>query len=255
MSLEIFQVRALSDNYVYILRCSHSQSTAVIDPSETNPIVNFLNEKKWDLDQILLTHHHWDHVGGVRDLKEQFNARVTAPDYDRHRIDHVDRWVRQDDEVRLGNFAARVIYIPGHTLGHIAYYFPEQNALFCGDTLFSLGCGRLFEGSPEQMMNSLDTLKKMPPETRVFCAHEYTLNNAEFAIQVEPENNHLQQKLKEVKEKRKRNEGTIPSLLADELKCNPFLRSGSREIRENLRMEEDTDLEVFTRLRQMKDEF
>lgn len=255
MPLEIIQIRALSDNYNYLLRDAATGKTAAVDPSEAAPLLAELERRGWRLDAILNTHHHADHVGGNLGLQRHFGCSIYGYDPDMERIPNLTHPLQDGDRVMLGESCATVLFIPGHTLGHIAYYFPEDSALFCGDTLFSLGCGRLFEGSPEQMHASLGRLAALPPETRVYCAHEYTESNGRFALTLEPQNAALQRRMQQVRALRQRGEPTVPSTLAEELRTNPFLRPQSQEIRRTLGMENSENLAVFTEIRHRKDRF
>ena len=253
--LDILQIPVLNDNYIYMLHDSVSLETAVIDPALEQPVLDVLAEKGWQLSFILNTHHHWDHVGANLALKQQTGCQIIAAAADRERIPGIDVGVEQGDVFALGQHQAQVIATPGHTSGHVVYYFAEDQALFCGDTLFVMGCGRLFEGTPEQMYASLQTLKALPPSTRVYCTHEYTLANATFALSVEPDNIDLQQKLLAVKELRAANIATVPTTIAEEIATNPFF------IVENINMQKQLGLVgaaadvVFAALRQRKDNF
>lgn len=228
----VFQLKALDDNYVYVLRDEATELTAVIDPSVSAPVFSFLKEKKWRLDYILNTHHHWDHVGGNLELQKTYDCEVVGYEGDKARLPGVTQTLKDGEIFRLGKSEAKVIFIPGHTTGHIAYYFEKEKALFPGDTLFSLGCGRLFEGTYEQMFHSLSLLKKLPDDTKVYCAHEYTLTNARFLQEIEPSeaNNKNYATLKGKLE----NVGsTIPSTLEFEKRYNPYMRaSGVQAFRE-----------------------
>ena len=253
--MQVIPVPLLKDNYSYLLRDDATQRTAVIDPSEAPGVIAALEARGWSLDLVLNTHHHWDHVGGNGDLKERYGCQVIGPAYDRDRLQGLDRYLSDGDSLAFGNEVAQVIYVPGHTLGHIVFYFQNAKALFCGDTLFSLGCGRLFEGTPEMMWSSLSKLKALPPATRVFCGHEYTVANAAFATFVDPENLVLRQRVKEAEAQRAVGQPTIPSTMASEVACNPFLRAGDASIRQHLGLEAASDGEVFAELRRRKDNF
>jgi len=253
--LDIIQIPVLSDNYIYLLHDSESDKTAVVDPAEAAPVLRTLAEKNWGLDYIFNTHHHQDHVGGNLILKETTGCRVIASTYDQEQIPGIDQTVSEGDVLRLGDEAIDVISTPGHTLGHIVYLCRQQHALFCGDTLFSLGCGRLFEGTPEQMWHSLQKIRALPDDTKIYCAHEYTENNARFALSVDPNNAALKRYNETILRLRAQNKPTIPTTLAQEKACNPFLRPESTDIRQTLNMPESENVDVFARLRQMKDRF
>ncbi len=253
--LEIEIVPALNDNYIYLIHDPVANETAVVDPAQAEPVLELLANKSWTLNYILNTHHHWDHVDGNRELKDKTGCTVIGSVYDKARIPAIDRSVDENSKLSLGDHAIQVIETPGHTLGHVVYYFAEDKALFCGDTLFSLGCGRLFEGSAEQLWQSLQKLKKLPPDTRIYCAHEYTEVNALFAQKVERDNAELLHFKNKVRDLRAQNLPSLPSLLADELACNPFLREHSRSIQQYVCGENTSALEVFSALRRLKDSF
>ena len=239
MGLKVYQVPALQDNYIYILKTE--TQVAVVDPSEAAPVMEFLEKKKWSLHFIFNTHHHWDHTGGNKELKKLYSSKVFGFEKDRHRIPGIDRTLKDEEEFLFGVTKAKVIFIPGHTLGHIAFYFPEEKYLFCGDTLFAMGCGRLFEGTAEQMFESLRRLKELPRETLVFCGHEYTEANGNFALSVDINNPLLKKRMEKVRLLRRDNQSTVPFTLKEELDTNPFLRAKS--------------VEELARLRELKDHF
>lgn len=253
--LEILQLPVLADNYIYLLHEPISGKTAVVDPAVAEPVIAALNAQGWQLDYILNTHHHNDHVGANLQLKQLTNCKIIAAEADQHRIPGIDIAVNHNDKIQLGKQTIRVIATPGHTSGHIVFYCAESQALFCGDTLFSLGCGRLFEGSAEQMWQSLQRIKQLPSDTRIYCAHEYTLSNSKFALSVEPNNTDLNKRISEVKALRATNSSTLPSTLAQEIATNPFLRTNSISIRNTLNISENDEIRVFTELRKLKDTF
>ena len=255
MALEIIPVPALADNYVYLLREPESGLVAAVDPSEARPVLKTLDARGWRLTHILNTHHHWDHTGGNLELKEKTGAAVVGPKADEARIPGIDVALREGEPFEFGAERAQIFDIPGHTRGHIAFYFPASKALFCGDTLFSLGCGRLFEGTPEQMWHSLSKLKRLPPDTRVYCGHEYTANNARFALTLEPHNPALNARAAEVHVLRGEGRPTVPALLESEIAANPFLRADAPELRRALHMETADPVEVFAEVRRRKDAF
>ena len=253
--LDILQIPVLNDNYIYMLHDSVSLETAVIDPALEQPVLDVLAEKGWQLNFILNTHHHWDHVGANLALKQQTGCKIIAASSDRERIPGIDVGVGQGDVFYLGQHQAQVIETPGHTSGHVVYYFAGDQALFCGDTLFVMGCGRLFECTPGQMYASLQSLKALPPSTRVYCTHEYTLANAEFALSVEPDNSNLQQKFLAVAEFRATNKPTVPSTIAEEIATNPFFRVDSMSIQKELGLVGAAPNVVFAALRRRKDDY
>lgn len=253
--LEIHPVPCLRDNYAYLVFERGSGACAVVDPSEAVPVERALAASGLKLTHILNTHHHHDHIGGNLALKRATGAKIHAAEKDRARIPGLDHGLREGEVFRLGAHEARILEIPAHTSGHIAYWFTDARAVFTGDTLFLMGCGRLFEGTPEMMCASLAKLAGLPSETRVFCGHEYTLNNGRFALTVEPGNADLQARMKEAAELRATGRPTVPATLALEKKTNPFLRAHSPEIRRALGMGKSGDVEVFAELRRRKDVF
>lgn len=255
MPLEIVQIPALSDNYNYLLHDHESGKTAAVDPSEAAPTLHALQQRGWRLDMILNTHHHGDHVGGNRALQQQFDCEIYGYGPDAARIPGITHRLEEGDTVSVGAATAEVLFVPGHTLGHIAYHFAAEQALFCGDTLFSMGCGRLFEGTPTQMYSSLHRLAALPEGTRVYCAHEYTESNGRFALTLEPRNAALRQRMNTVQALRARGEPTVPSTMGEERATNPFLRSDAEEIRATLHMVDAEAVDVFAEIRRRKDVF
>ena len=248
-------IPCLIDNYSYVIIDEKNKKTCVIDPSEPKPIINFLRKNNLKLDFILNTHHHYDHVGGNTELKKKYSAKIIGFEEDFHRIPEIDIKLKDGEIWKKYNFEAKVIHIPGHTLGHICFYFYNDNNLFTGDTLFSLGCGRIFEGTYEQMFSSLEKIKKLPLKTKIYCGHEYTLQNSKFCIKYDSKNKSLISRINEINEKLKNNKPTIPSTLEDELKNNIFLRSNNKEIKTNLNIEGSSSLITFSKLRDLKDNF
>jgi len=253
--LEIVQIPVLNDNYVYLVRDRESRATAVVDPAVAGPVLEELEHRGWQLTHILNTHHHPDHVGGNLEIKSKTGCTIVGPRADRDRIPGIDVAVGDGDSFALGNAKARVFDVPGHTRGHIAYWFEQSDALFCGDTLFAMGCGRLFEGTPAQMWNSLQKFRSLPASTRVYCAHEYTLANGRFALSVEPDNEALRARMKQVEQLRAQDRPTVPSTLAEELATNPFLRPDSPDLQRTIGLPNNDLVEVFARTRALKDSF
>lgn len=253
LHIEILPV--LQDNYVYLVHDAASGATAAVDPAVPEPVLERLRAKRWRLDYVWDTHHHADHVDGNLALRERSGCRIAAARDDGGRIPGMDTPLAEGDVLRLGDTAVQVLSVPGHTRAHLAYWLPQAKALFCGDTLFSLGCGRLFEGSAAQMWASLQKLAALPDDTLVYCAHEYTEANGRFALAVEPGNPALAERLREVAARRAQGLPSVPSTMAQERACNPFLRPHSAEIRERLDMAEAEDVEVFAELRRRKDGF
>ncbi len=251
--LEIQTIPVLSDNYSYVLHDAGSGKTAVVDPPETGPIEAALSASGFGIDWIVVTHHHMDHIAAAPVLKETYGCQVVGPAAERGRIPGLDLMVRGGDRFRLGEAEAQVFDTPGHTAGHVSYWFEEDRALFCADTLFALGCGRVFEGTLEQMWRSLARLRALPDDAIVHCGHEYTLSNARFAVTVDPDNEELIQRVAEIEELRREGRPTVPSNLGVEKRTNPFLRPDDEGIRSQLGMTGGSDAEVFGELRTRKD--
>jgi hydroxyacylglutathione hydrolase len=255
MPLEIVQIPVLNDNYVYLLRDPDSGDVGVVDPAVPEPVLAELERRGWTLTHILNTHHHGDHVGGNLALKQATGCTIIGPEADAERIPGIDIAVGDNEGIDLGHQHARVFDVPGHTRGHIAYWFAGSKALFCGDTLFALGCGRLFEGSPAQMWGSLQKFLALPDDTRVYCAHEYTESNARFAVTVEPDNAALTARHAEIRTLRAAGKPTVPSTIGEERATNPFLRPDSAGLRATLGMQGADDVAVFAETRKRKDGF
>ena len=254
-ALEIELVPCLRDNYAYLVRDPDNGVCAVVDPSEAAPVRAALHSRAWRLTHILNTHHHPDHTGGNVELKQEYGARVVGPEKDRMRIPALDEGVVEGSEFALGSHRARVLEIPAHTRAHIAFVFEDDHAVFTGDTLFAMGCGRLFEGTPDMMWRSLSKLTALDDSLRVYCGHEYTLNNGRFALTLEPGNADLQARVRDVEKRRAEGAPTIPSNIDLEKRTNPFLRPHSPEIRQTLNMSDASDVEVFAEMRARKDRF
>jgi hydroxyacylglutathione hydrolase len=225
MALKARAVPILSDNYAWLLRDEASGATAIVDPADAAPCIRAIEADGGRLDLILITHHHDDHIAGVDAVRERFGAKVVGAAADRRRLPRLDREVAEGDTVQLGESGLEVIDTPGHTLGHISYFCPQGDVLICADTLFSLGCGRLLEGTAADMFASLQKLARLPADTLVCCGHEYTQSNARFALTVDPDNPALEQRAAEVDRLRAEGKPTVPSRLSDELAENPFLRA------------------------------
>jgi hydroxyacylglutathione hydrolase len=254
--LDIEQILVLQDNYIYLLHDPETGATAVVDPSVSEPVLERLAAKGWRLTHILNTHHHADHTDGNLALKAATGAQIIGARHDAQRLPGLDVGVGDGDVVRVGNATARVMAMPGHTLGHLAYWFADSQAVFCGDTMFALGCGRLFEGSPAQMWQSLLALRGLPDDTLVYCAHEYTQANARFARTVEPANPALTDRIAAIETARARHQPTVPSLLSLERATNPFLRADTAAVKSAIGVSPDTDPAlVFAEIRRRKDVF
>jgi hydroxyacylglutathione hydrolase len=252
--LEIEQIPVLSDNYVYLVHEPAAGVTAAVDPV-VEPVLERLAARGWKLDWILSTHHHADHTGGNLELKEKTGCRVAGARKDEARIPGIDLKLAEGDRFQLGEVDAQVFETPGHTSGHISFWFPDAKALFCADTLFSLGCGRVFEGTYEQMWNSLSKLAALPDDAMVYCGHEYSQANARFALTVDPDNKALQARAAEIDRQRAAGQPTVPTRLDAERAANPFLRAGDPAIRKRLGLESASDVEVFAEIRRRKDRF
>lgn len=255
MSLEIVIVACLRDNYAYLLRDAASGLVGLVDAPETGPIEAALSQRDRGLDLILITHHHDDHIAGVDGLRKKYGAKVVGAAADRHRLPHLDVEVRDGDSVSLGDSVARVIAVPGHTLGHIAYHFPEAQALFSADSLMVMGCGRLFEGTAEQMWASLSTLAALPDDTMVYSGHEYAESNARFALSLDSDNGALRERVETITALRAKGAPTVPARLALERATNPFLRAGNEAMKAAVGMEGLPDAQVFAEIRRRKDAF
>ena len=253
--LDIVLVPALSDNYVYLLHDAASGATAVVDPGEAAPVEAALKQRGWTLTHILNTHHHADHTDGNATLKAQYGATLVGPKAETARIDDMDVTVAGGDTYDFAGHTAAVYDTPGHTSGHIAFYFADSAALFCGDTLFALGCGRMFEGTPEQFWHSLKTLRALPDETRVYCGHEYTASNAKFALSIDGDNAALQARAQEIDRLRADGQPTVPSLLGQEKAINPFLRADDPAIAAAVGKAGADPVAVFAAVRHGKDTF
>ena len=239
MKIEI--IKCLKDNYSYLIINKTDLSACVIDPSEAQPIINFVESNKINLKYILNTHHHYDHVGGNIELKKKYNSKVIGFVGDKDRIPGIDVLVKDNQVWEEDKFKAKIYHIPGRTIGHIAYHFFEEKKIFTGDTLFSLGCGRIFEGTYEQMFNSLNKIKKLPEDTKIYCGHEYTLQNSNFCIANDSKNFKLKNKILKIKDKLNKGIPTVPTTLIEEIECNIFLKA--------------KDVKTFSKLRDLKDNF
>ncbi len=253
--LQIHQFPCLSDNYGYLIHDPEQKVTATIDTPEVAAIDAALAEKGWSLTHILNTHHHFDHAGGNLELKDKTGCQIIGPRAESQRIPGIDVQVGDGDQVMFGQFSAKVFDVPGHTSGHIAFWFESENVAFVGDTLFALGCGRLFEGTAEQMWTSLQKLMAMPDDTTVYCAHEYTQANAKFALSVEPGNEALVARSAEIDRLRAAGTPTVPTTMKLEKDTNPFLRPMSANLQETVGMVGKDLVDVFAETRRRKDNF
>ena len=239
MKIEI--IKCLRDNYSYLIINNKNKYACVVDPGESYPIINFIENSGIKLRYILNTHHHYDHIGGNLELKNKYGSKIVAFEDDKDRIPGVDILVKDNQVWKVDDFEAKIYHTPGHTSGHIAFHFFNEKKIFTGDTLFSLGCGRIFEGTFEQMFYSLNKIKKLPKETEIYCGHEYTLENSNFCIQNDSKNIKLKDKITKIKKKLDNGLPTIPTILNEEIECNIFLKA--------------KNIETFTKLRNLKDNY
>ena len=255
MTIEVHQFPCLSDNYCWLVRDAAADVTAVVDTPEVEPINRALEEKGWRLTHIFNTHHHFDHAGGNEALKERWGCTIVGADIDAERIPGIDVRVKDGDVYTFGESRAKVYEVPGHTSGHIAYHFEDDAIAFVGDTIFALGCGRLFEGTAEQMWSSISKLMAMPDDTTIYCAHEYTQANAAFALSVGPGNPQLVERAAEIDRLRAEGIPTVPTTLELEKATNPFLRPSSANLQETVGLVGAPLVEVFAETRRRKDNF
>ena len=253
MKIEI--IPCLNDNYSYLIHDEISNTVAIVDPSEFIPCDTIISKNYKKLDFILNTHHHYDHVGGNEELKKKYNSKVLGFENDKNRIPYIDIVLKDNQEFKIGTLNFTTIFIPGHTRGHVAFYFKKERVVFSGDTLFSLGCGRVFEGTYKQMFQSLNKLKNLPGGTKVYCGHEYTFKNLEFCLKFNPNNNFLKKKKNNIELNLKNKKPTIPSTIADEIKANIFFRVNDPDVKKAINLENSSDIEIFTKLRDLKDNF
>ena len=255
MPLELVTIPCLKDNYAYLVHDRDSGETAVIDVPEAGPISAALNERGWTLSHILLTHHHWDHVDGVAGLLTDHPAKVIGAEADSHRLPPLDIAVAEGDNLRICGEAMQVVDVSGHTIGHVAFYFADSKLAFTADSLMALGCGRLFEGSPDQMFDSLSKLAALPADTLICSGHEYTESNGKFALTIDPDNPDLISRMQQVQKARAQGKATVPSLLSEELATNPFLRCNDPKVKASVGMIDAQPSSVFAEVRKRKDSF
>ncbi len=257
--MKIVPIRAFSDNYIWTIHATNNKRVAVVDPGDAAPVLDYLEAHQLELDAILITHYHNDHIGGVNRLKEKTACHVYGSKYDN--LDFCDTLLTDGERINLFNqeYQFAVLHVPGHTLGHIAYYDSANELLFCGDTLFRAGCGRMFEGEPEQFYASLQRLAKLPANTRVYCTHEYTLSNLAFAEYIEPNNPDIKELKVQCQQLRDQDKVTLPSTIASELLTNPFLRCEKASVVERMRQLDNVNSEqahsIFASMRRLKDNF
>lgn len=239
--IHVIDVKNQLQNYIWLIEDSHSHDVVAIDPTEASLVEDYCLEHQLNLKQIWLTHWHKDHIGGVPELIADHNIPVYGPRAELSHIPFITYLLQHDDQFEFHGLNIDIIAVPGHTLGHVVYFIDALDSVFCGDTLFAMGCGRMFEGTAEQFYHSLNRLAALPPRTKVYCTHEYTLSNAQFALHIEPENRAIQQRAEEIKQLREQGKITLPSTIELELETNPFLRVESAE--------------EFARIRALKDHF
>jgi hydroxyacylglutathione hydrolase len=253
--LEIHQFPTRGDNYGVLIHDPEIGATAAIDAPDAEELLTALQETGWTLTDILITHHHYDHTAGIEAVKRKTGCTVTGPAREAGSIPGLDIEVKEGDEIEVGGAKARVIETPGHTRGHVSYFFPDDGVVFVGDTLFSVGCGKLLEGDAPSMWSSLSKLAALPPKTKVYCGHEYTDANCRFALTIEPENEALQARAAEAQANARTGKPSLPTTIGQELATNPFLRASSRAIQKRLGMEGRPHEEIFGEVRRRKDVF
>ena len=253
--LEINIINAFSDNYIYLIRNEAKNITSVVDPGESAPVIKFLESRDWDLDEIVNTHHHHDHIGGNAELLKIYKSKLIAPIYDKNRISDIDILVSDNDLINIAGTKTRVIHTPGHTLGHVCFYMADEKCLFSGDTLFYLGCGRVFDGTMDQMWSSLLKLRSLPNDTLVYCGHEYTSSNAKFAKHIDSNNQFLEEAIIEINNKRESGLPSIPFELGKEKFINPFLRADEQNFIDDINLKTSNPNESFSIMRLKKDNF
>lgn len=254
-AIQVWAIPVLNDNYIFVIGSENNESVVVIDPAESSPVLKFLDQNNKKLKAVWNTHHHPDHVGGNIELKAATKCEVWGAESDKNRIPGIDHTLEDNQSFNHLGENVLVKEVFGHTIGHIAFFFTKSLLLFSGDTIFAMGCGRLFEGTPKQMLSSLNWIKSLPESTKIYCTHEYTLDNSEFALHVDPQNPQLQERSLEVKEMRKEGQFTIPTLLKHELETNPFLRCSELRKSPALQSTTEDELQTFTQLRKIKDQF
>ena len=253
--LNIEIISCLSDNYSYLLEDKELNIVGIIDPSDFDTCDKIIKKKYNKLDYILNTHHHFDHVGGNLELKEKYKSKILGFELDKHRIPGIDLALKEKQNFKFGSISFEVIFVPGHTSGHIAFYSKNKKVVFTGDTLFSLGCGKVFEGTHEQMFHSLSKLKSLPEDTNIYCGHEYTKKNLEFCLEHDTNNHFLKDKINWINSKIKSKSPTLPSSIAEEKKTNIFLRCNDPSIKNALGLNNAPEQEIFSKLRDLKDSF
>lgn len=254
-SIHVYMIAALQDNYIYLVHDLEQNMTIAVDPGDFEALDSFLQQKKWFLNYVWNTHHHWDHTDANLALKSKYNCKIIGSQSDVNRIPGIDIAVSEKETLVLGDLHVDILETPGHTLGAICFWIKKAKALFTGDTLFSMGCGRLFEGSPKQMFQSLSKIQNLPNETLIFCGHEYSYNNGLFCQSVDKNNAFLAQRMSELKELQAKSLPTVPTSLETEKKINVFLRAAHKQLKMDLQLHQAQDWQVFKQLRLLKDQF
>ena len=245
----------LSDNYSYLIIDKENKLCSAVDPASPEEIIPVLEKKKLNLKNILNTHYHGDHTAGNMELKKKYRCKIYGPDKEKDQIPGIDVTLKENDTLQVNNYTAKVFETPGHTAGHIIYWFEKEKVVFTGDTLFVLGCGKLFEGTPQIMWNSLLKIRNLPKETEIYCGHEYSKNNADFALSLEKNNNELIKRSDEISKLLNKNAFTVPSTIEQEIKSNPFLRADVDSVKKSLKMRNSSPEEIFGEIRKKKDSF
>ena len=253
--LETILIPCLSDNYAVLAHDLESKQTLLVDAPVSAVILETLEDHNWKLTHILLTHHHHDHIGGLAAIKSITGAKVYGPARSQQKVPTIDIGLADGDEIAFGDLTIHALGTPGHTLDHLSFWIPDSHLAFTGDALFAMGCGRVFEGSLKEMWFAIDKLAKLPPETNIYCGHEYTEANGDFCLSIEPDNELLKQRVEEVRALREKGEPTLPTTILDELATNSFLRANDLDVKKSLGMAEAEDWEVFAEIRTRKDNF
>ena len=253
--MKITTIPILSDNYSYLIVDKDNKSCSAVDPASPEEIIPFLEKEKLDLKNILNTHYHSDHTAGNLELKEKYKCKIYGPDKEKDQIPGIDITLKENDTLKINDYSVKIFETPGHTAGHIIYWFDKEKVVFTGDTLFVLGCGKLFEGTPEIMWNSLLKIRNLPKETKIYCGHEYTRSNADFALTIEKNNNKLIKRSDEINKLIDGNCFTVPTTVKKEIETNPFLRADNNNIKKDLEMNSASTAEIFGEIRKRKDNF
>tara|TARA_Y100000590_G_scaffold143445_1_gene164881 strand:+ start:1821 stop:2582 length:762 start_codon:yes stop_codon:yes gene_type:complete len=253
--MKVITIPILSDNYCYLIIDKDKKHCSAVDPASPEEIIPFLQKEELNLKNILNTHYHTDHTGGNLELKEKYKCKIYGPDKEKDQIPGIDISLKENDILKVNDYDVKIFETPGHTAGHIIYWFKKEKVVFTGDTLFVLGCGKLFEGTPQIMWNSLLKIRNLPKETEIYCGHEYSKSNADFALSIEKNNNKLMKRSKEINQLVNENSFTVPTTVKKEIESNPFLRVDVQNIKKNIEMESSSPEEVFGEIRRRKDDF